>query len=54
MSADLEAARKALKHAAQVYAHTKKTSPNYEAAVKNHERAAILFVAAAAKEGLGL
>lgn len=55
MSAELEATRTALRHAAHVYARTKKTdAAKYEAAIKELERAAILMVAAAAKEGLGL
>lgn len=55
MSDQLEAARTALRHAAHVYARTnKKDTAKYTTAVKELERAAILMVAAAAKEGLGL
>ncbi len=50
----IEEARSAHRHAAHVLVRTKKTSPKYEEAVKNHERAAILLVAACAQKGLGL
>lgn len=50
----IEDARRAHRHAARVMVHTKKTSPKYEEAVKDHERAAVLLVAACAQKGLGL
>lgn len=42
----LQQARKALRHNAHVYAHTKKGSNNYEAAVTGLEQAAMAFAMA--------
>ncbi len=43
----LQQARKKLRHAAHVYANTKKGSDNYDAAVEAHEKAAMTFALAA-------
>lgn len=42
----LQQARKAMRHAAHVYAHTKKGSDNYDAAVDGLERTAMAFAVA--------